>query len=460
MELHECLQSLFESKKATLSSISRLSDINKGTLHRIVYGKQDVKFDELMKISNALGLSLGERELLFDLYFDGIYGATDMEIVRYLIAEVPKAFHPLNVTVPEKGYDAYPKDGYMPTCEKVYEAIYTVSDIDSGKIYTNFSFKDAHLDEFFFRKAQKDSIELVHCVEKIQNGGERTNLQSLLRALRYMQIQQFPYLVELWQSGAGSQLLPYFVVTQKGAVLFNDTFGFITIEQDAVASLISVLDKNIASAPRLGSVPSDIMSLKNTTAALQSVDGNLSLFCKYPCCSNILKREWMYDAARDVPFKEQLIEICATHYEQLFAYTEMTMFTTLPGLEDFAKTGNFYQIPADFVHGFSPKVRIEFFEAMKKEIEKDRFFILVNPDAIPDGVTVECYANYTAIGGADTSTPDFGLGMQYHYTATDPFYVKIMKIMSEYLISSSRVYPKDVALRMINNCIALVEIGL
>ena len=443
MQLNECLQSLFESKGATQNSISRLSGINKGTLHRIVYGKQDVKFDELMKISGALGLSLGEKKLLFDSYFDDIYGEKEMDSVRFAVSEFPKAGTALPVSVPTKGYASYPNGGFMPNMEKIEEAIVTVTDIESGKIYTNFPFKNERLDEFFFRKAQNKSIELVHFVEKIQKNGEQQNLFSLMRSVRYMNIGQFPYMLEIWPSGAETQLLPYFVVIAE--------------DKKAVAHLTEVVEKMAPSLPRLGKKPADIMEIKKLTAGSSLASNDVITICKYPCCEQHITREMMYAAANDVPNKEQLIEICASHYSHLLNGINMYNFVTLPGLEDFAKTGNFYEIPPEFVHEFPVDVRVELFNKMKKDIENDLFYILNRPDAIPDGITIECYSDATLISGADTSVPHFALGTGFRYAASDPYYIKVTRIIKEFLIAGGYVYSKDSALRIMDNCITLAK---
>lgn len=457
MQLKECLQSLFESKDATQNSVSRLSGINKGTLHRIIFGKQDVKFDELMKISGALGLSLGEKNLLFECYFNDFYGEKEMDSVRFAVAEFPKAGAALPVSVPTKGYDTYPDGGFMGNTEKVEEAIVTVTDIESGKIYTNFPFKNERLDEFFFRKAQNKGIELVHFVEKIQKNGEQQNLFSLMRSVRYMSIGQFPYMLDIWQSGAETQLLPYFVVTKKAAVLFNETFGFIAEDGNSVARLTEVVEGMRSSLPRLGKKPADIMEIKNLTAGSSLAGNDLITICKYPCFAQHLTREMMYAAANDVPNKEQLIEICASHYSHLLNGINMYNFVTLPGLEDFAKTGNFYEIPPEFVHGFPVDVRVELLNRMKDDIENDLFYILNRPDAIPDGITLECYSDATLISGTDTSVPHFALGTGFRYAASDPYYIKVTRIIKEFLIAGGYVYSRDSALRIMDNCITLAK---
>ncbi len=457
MQINESLQSLFESKQATQNSISRLSGINKGTLHRIVYGKQDVKFDELVKISSALGLSSAQKTLLFDTYFNEIYGEKEMELTRFVISQLPTAYDPLPVTVPDKGYDTYPENGFMPDTEKVYEAIFSVTEIESGKIYTNFPFQNKVLDEFFFRKAKNKDIKLLHFIRYVRKDGDKENVHFLIRALRYMLIGQFPYVGSKPQFGDTTSILPYFVVTQKGAVLFNEQFGFITENKISVSELIDSIESAIPQTVCIGRKPTDIMDIKNAAVSIAATEKILE-FCKYPPChAKYITREMMQAAANDVPQKDQLIDICAKHYASVAVNKNIISFTTVAGLEDFACTGNFYGIPPEFVHGFPPEIRIEILNKTKTDIETGHMYILRRNDAIPDGLAFECGIDSLYIYGMDTTVPQFYLGSEFISVFDDLYYIKLTNIAAEFLIAGGYVHNTDSALHFVDNCIALVE---
>lgn len=434
-----------------------MSGMNKGTLNRLLGGSRSAKFNDILTISNVLGLTSGEREMIFNTFFGEMYGERDMSAVRFAVKEYPRADYSAADSVPDRGYDKYPESGFMPDMQKVEDAIFSITDLEDGTIYTNFEFKNRRLDDFFFQKASSGRLELVHFVEKIQNGGELENLYTLIRSIRYMNLKQFPYITNIWQTARETQLLPFFVLTKKAAVLFNDSCGFITDRPGAIAHLTATVQKMASSATRLGSTPADIMEVKNLAAGSAIRNDEMITMCKYPCFAAHITREMMYEAANDVPHKDQLIEICASHYEALLKNAPKTQVTTLEGLEDFAVTGNFYEIPAEFVHGFSPQTRVALLEAIKAEIANGTFFILNKPNALPEGVILECYSDKTVIAGADTTQKDFGLAMQFRYSAQDPFYFRLMRIMKEYLIASQHVYPAEAALRIIDNCITLAK---
>lgn len=457
MQICEILQSLFESKQATLSSISRLSGIHKGTLHRFVNGERDVKFNELMRISSALGLSSAQKALLFDTFFNELYGEKEMELARFVISQLPSAYDPLPVAVPDRGYDTYPENGFMPDMEKVHAAIFSVTEIESGKIYTNFPFENKILDEFFFRKAQNKDIELLHFVRHIQKDGDKENIYSLIRALRYMNIGAFPYVSSDLQFSNAAGVLPYFVVTQKGAVLFNERFGFITVNKISVSELIDTIENAIPQTVRIGRKPTDIMDIKNTAASI-AVTEKLLEFCKYPpCLAKYITREMMQAAANDVPHKDQLIDICAKHYAGVAGNKNIIFFTTVAGLEDFACTGNFYGIPPEFVHEFSPEIRVEILNKTKNDIETGNMYILRRNDAIPDGLVFECGIDYLTLRGTDTTIPQFALGMGFVSIFDDMYYIKLTHIVAELLIANGYVHNTDAALQLIDTCIALAE---
>lgn len=455
MQTDECLRAMFEDKNASLNSISRLSGINKGTLSRIVYGKQDVKFDELMKISSALGLLYGQQKLLLDTYFNEMYGKKDMDAVHFVLEEIPTAFDPPDVDVPDRGYTSYPENGFLPDMKSVYEAIFTVTDIESGKIYTDFPFENKVLDEFFFRKAKKEGIELFHFIKNIHKDGEKQNLHSLIRALRYMNIGQFPYATDEWQFTDDMNILPYFCATQKGAVLFNGEFGFVTVNGDSAADIIKKAERMLSRAECLGKKPADIMDIKNFSVGLK-LDGGVIDICKYPpCLAKYVTREMMYSAAKDVPNKDSLIDICCVHYGAAAENENIVGFLTLPGLEDFAATGNFYGIPPEFVNGFPREVRIEILNAIKKDFAAGKLYLLSRADAIPDGLTIEVDSEKVCVYGTDTSVPQFCLCSEFFFELADPFCVKLMRIAKEILISCGGVYGTAAAARVADNCIAL-----
>ena len=455
MVLSEMLQSLFEEKGASLNNISRLSGINKGTLHRIIYGKQDVKFDELMKISCALGLSSGEQRVLFDSYFNGVYGEREMNAVHFIVREGPKAYEPLKVDVPEKGLDGFPKDGFLPNIAKVYEAIVSATDIDSGKIYTNFSFENERLDEFFFRKAQQKGIELVHVVKNIQKDGEIENIRVVIRSLRYMNIGQFPYVFDSRNKEDIGQLLPYYVVTEKFSVLFNDSFGYITNGSDANGRVKENVEKTVQTLTRFGTKPESLLDMRNMWFSGSFKDG-YTAYCRYPCVAKYLTRDAMHAAAKDMPGIDKLIEMCYSYYSDLFN-SDSPGFFTAAGIENFVRTGNFYEIPAMFTDGFLPKARVEMLTAMKEDIKNGRVLILNSNDGIPDGMDIGVFRDAVLLTGTDASQPNFTLSDGYIYKTADPYYVKLMHIMGEYIVACGYVCKTETALRIVDNCIAAAE---
>lgn len=457
MQMNECLQEIFKNKGLTQNGVSKITGINKGTLNRLLNGKQNVKFDEILTFCNNIGLTSGERDLIFNTYFRGIYGDYYIDAATFAIEEFSKADDRAADSVPSRGFSVYPDSGFMSDFQKMEEAIYSVTDIDSGRIYTNFPFSNKRLDDFFYDKAKKGNIELVHFVEKIQNGGETENLYTLIRSLRYMNILQFPYVINIWNSGNETQLLPYFVMTEKGAVLFDRTSGFITVSDRSIAHLMDTVQKMAAASIRFGKKTADIMEVKNIIAGAVSHKTEIISFCKYPCFASYVTREMMYEAANDVPNKDQLIEICAAHYEILLTNAQKTQFTTLDGLEDFALTGNFYEIPGDFVHEFSPKTRVKLLEAIKNEIKNDRLYILNKTNALPEGIAIESYTESTVITGTDTTQKNFGLAMKFRYKANDPFYFKITRIIKEYLIAAQYVFSVEASLRFVDNCITIAK---
>ena len=86
VQLEEYIQQLFDGKNASINGVSNLTGINKGSLHRMLSGSQKIKFEQLMKISDALTLSYGEQEALFNHYFEEMYGSRTMDSVRLAVA--------------------------------------------------------------------------------------------------------------------------------------------------------------------------------------------------------------------------------------------------------------------------------------------------------------------------------------------------------------------------------------
>ncbi len=457
MLLGELIKSMIEDKGMSINSVSKQSGVNKGTLLRYIRNTQEVTCDHLIKISAALGLTAGEKKLLFDPYFESVYGEKNMQAVRLVAKEMPQAFCPPTLDVPDKGYDTFPADGFLPDIGKVYEAIVTATDIDSGTIYTNFSFDDKHLDEFFYRKAQQKDIEFVHVVKKVQKDGEFSNIHSIIRSLRYMQIGQFPYILEAWNKNDLGQLLPYYVATEKSAVLFNDKFGYVANGDDANRKVTENIKKTVQSLPRLGEKPGNIYTVQKAwyNTGLASSDFYVE-FCRYPCIAKYVTLEIMRGAAKEMPGIDKLVEMCYTYYSGM-PLANMVNFVTVSGLEDFARTGNFYTIPEVFTDGFSPEVRIEMFNRMKESIESGNMYIFTNGNAIPDGLEVASGAAATILCSADTSKKNFMIPSEFLYFANDPFYIELMRIMKDYLITYNYVHPKATALHIIADCIALAK---
>ncbi len=442
------LQQLFKKYNPSVNGLGRIAKINGGIISQYKSGKREIKdFDTLVRIAKAMGVSDKEYTRLCDLYFAEMYSSAELEAVKTVIAEMPNVMKDASPFPVKKSADT-PTDGCLANKEQIDSAIVTLCENAVGNIYTNIPFTDAALDDFFFALLQKENINLIRFFEE-EETPDADSIRALMRTLRFFRHQSFPYIVAKPHSVDSTDIFPYFIIAENGYVLCNDSFGIISSDKQSIRKVVEKAENIRASAMQFGRKLESILECVSFGAPEKNKTVEMGCVGIYPCVGTYLSKEDMAASGNDVPNAEALVDFCYAHYSSCNNIYGKTYYTTQKGILDFAKTGNFYNIPPVFVHGLPAKNRRDVLDRIYSEIENDRLYI-INTDvlSIPDGIHMDYEGAQVALTAFDSTVEQFCISDIY-YRTNSPYYLKLAKLLLQYLKNDRYTYDKQSALHMV-----------
>lgn len=460
MVFGEYLEKCIREKNISISGLTRITGINRGGLYSVFKGERSLKEDKLFAIIENIGFSVKEEQTLTELYFREVFGSVSFDKIKYVINAIEKLS--LSECENKETVNIFNKKFCLIGKEEILSALnYIIDNCGESKIITNFSCENRKIDNLFYSFVKKGNSEkLVHVLSLLERSSELNNLNAIFSSLKYMYLKSFPV---CQYENKNEQIYPYFAVSDKYALLYNDNDGIFIDEANAVNQILTKV-KNVASkCSSLGTSTDDIMFVKNLYAkSISKSEENsneLINFSGYPCIVLYADYDLMYSITRgDLPQKDYLVNIAYNHYKSLYKDINYTFFFSLDGIDRFVETGNAMEIPETYVTNLSKEYRLKILNAILQDIENEKIYI-VNDEKlrIPKNLEIENYFNKVIISMFDCEKSNFFSYDKFISTINDYDIINTFKMLKEYLIRARMVYPKKYAAIYVKNLIVKLE---
>lgn len=460
MKFGEYLEKCIREKNISISSLTKVTGINRGGLYSVFKGERPLKEDKLFALFENVGFSVKEEQTLTELYFSDVFGQSDFNKIKQMIHLIN------NLELPAKEHkefiNSFSKKFSLTGKEEILSALkYILEEIGNSKVITNYSYEDERTDNLFYGFVKSgNSEQLIHILSFSEKSSELHNINAIFSSLKYMYLNCFPFYKYQTKS---EQIFPYFAVTDKYALLFNDYHAVFIEDPQSVKQILSKAETIASKCDSLGTVTDDVMFIKDMYAkGLSKTEDNfndLISYCGYPCVAPFADYDLMYSITREeLPEKELLVNIAYDHYQSLYANADFTFLYTLNGLKRFAETGNVYEIPAVYVTNLSKKYRLHVLNQIIEAVKEEKIY-LVNDEKfnIPENIEIEDYFSKVIINAFDCSKNNFYSCEKFLSTLNDSDIIHTFKILKEYLIRARMVYPKQYAEIYIKNIIVKLE---
>lgn len=454
------LEKCIREKNISISRLTKVTGINRGGLYSVFKGERSLKEDKLFALFENVGFSLKEEQTLTELYFSDVFGQSDFNKIKQMIHLIN------NLELPSKEHkefiNTFSKKFSLTGKEEILSALkYILKEIGNSKVITNYSYEDERIDHLFYSFVKNGNKEqLIHILSFSEKSSGLHNINTVFSSLKYMYLNCFPvYKYE----NKSEQIYPYFAVTDKYALLFNDNDGIFIDEPIVINRVLGKVETMVSQCTGLGMATDDVMFIKDMYAkGLSKTEDNfneLITYCGYPCVAPFADYDLMYSITRDeLPEKELLVHIAYDHYQSLYKNADFTFFYSLNGLKRFAETGNVCEIPETYVTNLSIKYRLQVLNQIIEAVKDEKIY-LVNDEKfnIPENIEIEDYFSKVIISAFDCNKDNFFSCNKFLSTLNDSDIIHTFKILKEYLIRARMVYPKQYAEIYIKNIIVKLE---
>lgn len=452
--LKECI----EKRGIPKAQLTKLSGMNRGKLYNVFDGKRKITEDELFSLIDKAGFSSAENDKLIDLYFKELYGKIEFSRIKYL----ENAIQQDNYIGEPCGFDSTGNDtkGSINNQKQLINSIAYMFYHDR-EIISNFSYRNKEIDRVVFDCVLNSQAKLIHIMDLSVDEMAEENLERIFASLKYMYNNCFPvYRYTNIKQMKYNNMFPYYFVGERYAVLYNDKNGIFIDNIDAVRIIRENVSELVNASTTLGTKPDDIMFVKSMYEKGSKAEGDaVTSFTYYPCIAKYVDYDFMYGVTKDeIPEKEMLVNVAYEHYRKFYFEHEFRQITTVTGIEKFAETGYFQEIPATYVNAASKNQRINVLKSLASVIDNGELFILdedklnMNP-----GMEIENHNKKLIVNGYDFEKENFASNDNFIVSFDDSSVTKTFGNFIDYIIHSKKVYSNEYAKRFIESLIVKLE---
>lgn len=459
MTFGDYLKECIEKKEVQVATLARSVGLNRGKLYNVFYGERSLTETELFSLIETAGFTPNEAQKLVDLYFTEIFGKTEFAKIKVLEKIIQTDVHACS------GFNRKTfSDDVEGSIECKSQLLNAVSYIFGHEktVISNFSFDNKELDALVFDCVINSDVGFTHITELSETPSAAENIASVACALKYMYNNSFPvYRYTDTEHATKSGLFPYYFVGETHAILFNSVNGIFIRDKASVAKIRENAVADAADCAPLGIKTDDVVyhsSLYDT--ALKNENISLYVISFYPCVATCSDYDIIYSLARDdLPEKEGLVNIAYEHYSRFYTMPEHCSIVSKAGIESFAETGNIQEIPNKFVKSANKETRIKILQKMLEKIESGEIYIADDSKIkLQPEFSLESFCtDLMLFFGYDFKKSDFFVADKYLCALYDISFVNTVKNLTQYLIHSKKVYPKEFSKTFIKNLISKLE---
>ena len=254
-------------------------------------------------------------------------------------------------------------------------------------------------------------MSFFHIVNFDNIGSDIHNLRNIFRSIKYAQnrFNTF-YYYDNNHPFQLDNLFPFFIVTNKGAILYNKLLnnGLLILETSIVNELIKKAKSILSQCMPLVLFPDSIFQIQQHLAQNIEQPFEISIGVD-PCPTKYLTLDILEDIAKDsVPDKNYFVH---RYYEWIkLTETDSQSFLYLNSLEgfiNFAQKGYLKSFPEKYANPLPVRDRIHILQKCLESSEKSFYLVDNSKIFLPENIHIKLHPPYTNLIYGSFDTSDF-----------------------------------------------------
>lgn len=368
------------------NKLIRETGIDRSTFYKVLNGQRQATEEQLENIIRALRLPRKDEDALRREYFRQTIGEEEWQnrqIIRRLLQVLaePELDTLTSAEIApgsEPDYRKHTAKGLDPVNQMLLQFIQDELVKDDPKI--DFFFPVEH--EELYRSLR--GLCSLHVGKEIRirqlmqfPTGQMLSKCSILEYFEHLvyfltggewDYQAYYYYERaLLQTGIGN-LFPYYIIAEKKVLILNADFtmSYLIMDPETVSLYKEMFNKVVnESKPIRESI--DYLEM----LAILEMPGRKVSFESIPCAAMVAKSDYIRKYMADGEFSDFIWNHCRRLQEE----NELMIFSTMGGLERFARTGIVEEVPPGLMAAMSVEDRIESFRNLKPHIQKEYFIV-------------------------------------------------------------------------------------
>lgn len=457
----EYLEECIKKRGIPVGTAASQIGINRGNLYSVFSGKRKISEKSLSRLVSFLELSNTETEKLYNKYFELEYGKNEFKRVQCIFDILNKMPDYYEAQKPDVGV----VNDFRNLCgeEEILAAADYIIANSSGEITSNYSCRLEKLDDLFFYYVQKEGFRFRHLVYLPFDLKGTQDLENLFSCVRFMQERCFPYLVEVSSLKANTLVYPYFIVSEKYVMVFDEASGTV-IESESFAETFSEKINEIffKKAERVGDVPGDILEIKDlyNKSFVPGSDFRFE-FGSYPCVAPYGDKKFFSDIAVDsMPedLKNELVNVCYDHYQRMLLNVDIVHILAYDAIDKMIEKRVVDELPGDYCKLMNEEQVLHFLQIILEKIKEDKVFILDERCFhISDNLFIEINSVFFTLSGTDLSDENFMIPQSFYAVIHNKMLISAFRNFFDYILRSQKTLPKEVAIGHLENRIAQMK---
>lgn len=379
----EIFKRIMAEQGYSVSSFSKLAELDRGWLYAIFSGKRKLSEQNLQKILNGNFFTQENSQQLRQAYYQDIYGEEQMERILFLQQHFSEFYHahqpdcsclpPMTPVVPERGYLSSPPEVFGAVHRILQQTQFSGP---SQKVATNLPYELVQLDDLLYQSLRKNpsGFTLYRMIPMLQNHNSLHNLKALFSSLRYLSqnVHLYCYYTAQPQFWQVDQLFPYYLITPQAVLLLrrDGEQGMLIPDKDFCANMHNRFLDALKNCSEITFSYANALSFLSNSHEMYSTEyavelGNIMTML---LDRNILQQ---YGSPRFTGVSREGIISSLLHFlrQQAANSSENFLLLSKQNVLDFLHTGTFPNIPADYMNPLSPKHRIALLSQMEAHLQ-------------------------------------------------------------------------------------------
>lgn len=445
----ECVDNCGKS----ISLIAKRIGINRGGLYHVFKESRKIKSDDLFAVIKFIGLSPEKEKKLVNLYFSEYYGKAQYERIL-LLKNCIQSLKPFE-QIEKEDIGEFNKSFILKNEDEVISAVDFVINKSEGGITTNYSFEQKRIDSLFYYSVQNQKISEFKHIVAIEKDNCSELVKTIFDSMKFLYYQYFPFFTYVSQVNCQMDIYPYFVLSGKYVVLYNNDDGIFIDNDEAVLLFMQKVKLILNNCGQFGSNQGDILDVKNRSVQF-ATDEEVMVFDNHPYIGLYQDLELFENLAQpNLENKQVLVQIAHEHYKDISENSGVKNYLTLGGIDDFIHYGNVTEIPKKMKTPLSKKQLYKAAVRLYKAFDNESACMLDNEKfSFSSDFSFEANSDTVFFLGSNSKSSDFCTGEVFFAKIENVQLAEMVKNFGEYLQMSKSTFSKNIALAHMRNRIA------